>query len=171
MAALRSISDNKAGLTRLMQMYEKDILNLCCMLLHDITLAEDAVQETFFKAYKGLDAFRGDSTEKTWLMRIAINTCKDIRRGAWYRFVDRRVTLERIPAPSVPSKAENVLITMAVMRLPTKECEAVLLRYYQNMNVKEIAQASGVSSSAVSKRLKRALRRLNLDWEGGQEND
>lgn len=72
MTDLRSISDNKAGLTRLMQMYEKDILNLCCMLLHDIALAEDAVQETFFKAYKGLDAFRGDSAEKTWLMRIAI---------------------------------------------------------------------------------------------------
>lgn len=171
MTDLRSISDNKAGLTRLMQMYEKDILNLCCMLLHDIALAEDAVQETFFKAYKGLDAFRGDSAEKTWLMRIAINTCKDIRRGAWYRFVDRRVTLERIPAPSVPSKAENVLITTAVMRLPTKECEAVLLRYYQNMNVKEIAQALGVSSSAISKRLKRALQRLNLDWEGGRENE
>ncbi|MEG0271179.1 MAG: sigma-70 family RNA polymerase sigma factor, partial [Clostridia bacterium] len=129
------------------------------------------VQETFFKAYKGLDDFRGESAEKTWLMRIAINTCKDIRRGAWYRFVDRHVTLDRVPVPTVPSKAENVLITMDVMRLPTKECEAVLLRYYQNMNVKEIAQALGVSSTAISKRLRRALQRLNLDWEGEQENE
>ena len=62
----------------LMEKYEKDLLRMCCVYLRDISLAEDAVQETFLKAYKNLKDFRGDSNEKTWLMRIAVNTCKDM---------------------------------------------------------------------------------------------
>ena len=47
-------------------------------------MAQDAVQETFFKAYKALDSFRGESTEKTWLYSIAFNVCRDMRRSAWF---------------------------------------------------------------------------------------
>ena len=52
----------------------------CFACLNDEALAEDAVQETFLKAYRALDRFRGDAEEKTWLLRIAINTCRDLRR-------------------------------------------------------------------------------------------
>ena len=49
--------------------YEVILLRTCYMYLHDKALAEDATQETFLKAYKALDSFRGESSEKTWLMR------------------------------------------------------------------------------------------------------
>lgn len=51
----------------MVQRYEKDLLRLCCMYLRDWNAAEDIVQDTFLKAYKHLDSFRGDSCEKTWL--------------------------------------------------------------------------------------------------------
>ncbi len=90
-------------LTRLMKNYETDVVRLCFLYLRDLSLAEDAAQETFLKVYRSIGMFRRESSEKTWLMRIAINTCKDIRRGAWFRHVDRSVSLDHLPSPSVPA--------------------------------------------------------------------
>lgn len=97
----------EAELTRLMKNYEADVVRLCFLYLRDLSLAEDATQETFLKVYRSIGMFRRESSEKTWLMRIAINTCKDIRRGAWFRHVDRSVSLDHLPSPSVPAKTES----------------------------------------------------------------
>lgn len=64
-------------LAHMVAQYEVILLRTCYMYLHDKALAEDATQETFLKAYKALDSFCGESSEKTWLMRIAMNTCRD----------------------------------------------------------------------------------------------
>ena len=66
----------------LIEKYERGVLHLCCIYLRDMHMAEDAVQETFLKAYKSLNAFRGESSEKTWLYRIPINVCIDMRPAA-----------------------------------------------------------------------------------------
>ena len=51
-----------------------------------VLFAEDATQETFIKAMKSYDSFLHNSNEKTWLIRIAINSCKNIMRTKWFRF-------------------------------------------------------------------------------------
>lgn len=158
-------------LIALIRAYEQDLLKMCMVYLRDTGLAQDAVQETFFKAYRGLAAFRGDSGEKTWLMRIAINVCKDIRRSAWMRHVDRRVGLEGLPEPIQPCGEDASLLTLEVMRLPRREMEAVLLFYYQGMNLREAALTLGISESTVSKRLTRARDRLRIALEGGGKNE
>ncbi len=164
-------SIREEALTGLMLQYEKDVLGMCCLYLHDLLLAEDATQETFLKAYKGLTEFRGECSEKTWLMRIAINTCKDMRRNAWFRLVDRRMILEQLPVPSTPPSEESTLLTTEVANLPGKYREVVLLYYYQRMKLHEVAQILGVSIPAVSKRLKQARRKLHLALEGGCEDE
>ena len=68
-----SASDEQA-IVQLMNEYGTDIRRLCLCLLNDPFLAEDAAQETFFKAWKSLAGFRGESSRKTWLCRIAVNT-------------------------------------------------------------------------------------------------
>lgn len=83
-------------INRMIQTYEKDLLRLCCTYLKDVSLAEDAVQETFLKAYKHLHAFRGESSEKTWLIRIAINACRDVQRTNWFRNLPRMVNLDAV---------------------------------------------------------------------------
>ena len=163
-------STREVALTRLMRLYEKEVLKVCCLYLQDLSLAEDAAQETFFKAFRAMDRFRGESSEKTWLMRIAINTCKDIRRGAWLRHTDRSVSLDKLPQPATPPKADSILITLEVMRLPAREREAVLLRYYQNMTLAEVAQVLGISATAVAKRLKKAHEHLDPVLKGGEEH-
>ena len=65
--------------SQLVSQYQRQLLHMCAMYLHDESTAEDAVQETFLKAYRALPQFRHDCSEKTWLMRIAMNTCRDMR--------------------------------------------------------------------------------------------
>lgn len=158
------------ALNRLIVCYEKEVLRVCCIYLRDTALAEDAVQETFLKAYKGLDDFRGESSEKTWLMRIAVNTCKDMRRGAWYRFADRRVSLEGIAEPLCEPEPQHEALTLAIMGLPRREMEVVLLRYDQGMQIREIAEVLGVSAPMISKRLKKAHERLRRALKGGEDD-
>lgn len=155
-------------LMQLMERYEKDVLRLCIVYLRDLTMAEDAVQETFLKAYRALEDFRGESSEKTWLTRIAVNTCKDMRRSAWYRYVDRRVSLDGLPEPVQPASQESVELTMCIMALPRREMEAVMLYYYQGMTLEEIAFALGITSPAVSARLKNGRERLRMMLKGGE---
>lgn len=73
----------------LMRQHEDSILRLCLVYLQDYHLAEDAMQGTFLKAYRGYDRFKGDSSLYTWLTRIAIYTCRDEHRSAWHRRVNR----------------------------------------------------------------------------------
>ena len=154
-------------LTLLMEQYGEALLRMCYVYLRDSTLAEDAVQDTFIKAFKALGAFRGDCSEKAWLMRIAINTCKDMRRSAWHRYVDRRVTLENVPAPSFMPTMEQSELVVEIMKLPKKYMEVVLLYYYQGMTTIEIGIILKIPNQTVSSRLRRARGKLKMALEGG----
>ena len=171
MAADRNQGWREAALTGLVERHRTALVRMCCLCLGDASLAEDAAQETFLKAYRALDSFRGECDEKTWLMRIAINTCRDYHRTAWLRHVDRRVTPEMLPEASAPFDERDEELTLALMRLPPKQREAVLLRYYQRMSLAQTAQAMGVTVSTVSKQLGRALRSLRGILEGGREHE
>ena len=171
MAADRNQGWREAALTGLVERHRTALVRMCCLCLGDASLAEDAAQETFLKAYRALDSFRGEWDEKTWLVRIAINTCRDMRRSRWTRHVDRRVTPEMLPEASAPFDERDEELTLALMRLPPKQREAVLLRYYQRMSLAQTAQAMGVTVSTVSKQLGRALRSLRGILEGGREHE
>lgn len=155
-------------LVRLVDAYQSSLRRMCCAILRDQSLAEDAVQETFLKAYKAMDTFRQDSSEKTWLMCIAINTCRDYRRSAWFRYLDRRITPEDLPLASSSTEEESIELTMAIMRLPQKLQEVTLLHYYQGMTTREIADALQIPQSTVSTRLIRARAKLRIFLERGE---
>ena len=161
---------SKEAFCRMVEDYQVALLRTCYVMLRDYALAEDAVQETFLKAYRASAAFRGDCSEKTWLMRIAMNTCRDMRRSAWFRRVDRRVTPEQLPEACVPFEATDNTLIETVMNLPCREKEILLLYFYQDMTLGEIAQALGFAPSTVSAKLKRTKEKLRAVLEGG-END
>ena len=98
--------------TELVNAHQTSLLRMCYLNLHDSGLAEDAVQETFVKAYRALPAFRGDSDPKTWLMRIAINTCRDMQRGSWLKHISRTVTLDQLAEPSESFSEDAVAVNM-----------------------------------------------------------
>jgi RNA polymerase sigma factor (sigma-70 family) len=153
-------------LNRLVAEYQGALLRLCYAYLHDRALAEDALQETFLKAYRNLGQFRGESSEKTWLVKIAVNTCRDLRRSGWFLHMDRSITPDMLPEPSVPTSQQDKEITAEVMRLPVKLREVVLLYYFQSMSTVDVAQSLGITQQAVSARLLRARAKLRYVLEG-----
>ena len=158
--------DPSQELERLVLRYQQPLLRTCFLYLRDRALAEDAVQETFLKAYRSLASFRGECSEKTWLMKIAMNTCCDLRRAHRLRRIDPRRIPDLLPQAAEPfTEAEEALVTQ-VMQLPRKLREVTLLYYYQNMTVTEIAASLGISQSSVSGRLKRARNKLRTLLEG-----
>lgn len=148
-------------LTHAVTQYQGALLRMCYICLRDQTAAEDAVQETFLKAYRSLGSFRGASTERSWLTSIAINTCRDMQRSAWFRHTDRRFTPEELPFAAPGDNHEDALaLAEAISRLPQRHRDVVLLYYYHDMTVQEVAAALGAAPSTITKRLKQAREKL-----------
>ena len=104
---------------------------------------------TFIKAMKHYDSFNRKSSEKTWLTRIAINCCKNIMRMNWFRL--GRGQLEENMQTVVTDPIENVLekdgITRAIQSIEVQDRELIILYYYQELSMKEIAQVIGKSEN------------------------
>ena len=150
--------NTEAVITKLMEEHGDSILRLCALYLRDSALAEDAAQETFLRAYRALDRFRGDSSPKTWLTRIAINVCKDMS----HKRSRQPLLLEKLPESGSDDAASDDSVINEVMLLPPKYRAVILLRYYQELEVKEIASVLGITRSAASVRLNRAREILRL---------
>lgn len=154
-------------ISQMIKTYEKDLLRLCRVYLKEESLAEDAMQETFIKAYKNLHTFRGESSEKTWLFRIAINVCRDMQRTSWFRNISRMVSLDSVQIQQ-PQKSEISHALMdEIMRLPKKYREVILLYYYEDMKQNEIAEILGVSVTTVCRRIEKARELLKDMLKGG----
>ena len=151
---------------RLVEEHQASLLRTCYLCLGDRSLAEDAVQETFVKAYRSMASFRGECSQHTWLVKIAMNVCRDLRRTAWFRLTDRRVTPDMLPERAAAASSRDVELTEAVLHLPVRLRETVLMYYYHGMTVMEIAGALGVTQSSVSGRLQRARHKLRDALEG-----
>lgn len=150
--------------------YQGLLLKTCYLYTHDAGLAEDIVQETFIKAYREMHNFRAESSERTWLTRIAINNCHDMLRTGWFRHIDRKISPDDLPERNVPDQTESILLAVDVMSLPRKLREVVILYYYQNMDTIEISSVLNISQPAVSARLKRALNKLRASLTYGRDS-
>ena len=147
--------------------YSDDVLRTCFVLLSDQSLAEDAMQDTFTKAWKNMSQFEGreNASPKTWLMRIAVNTCKDTLRSSWMRHIDRRQEIEALPLSIASCPEEKLALTQAIMALAPKHREIVLLYYYQDMSLRACAQVLGISAPTATRRLQQAQKKLRIQLE------
>ena len=119
-----------------------------------------------------MDSFRGESSAKTWLIRIAINCCRDYRRSAWYRYIDFRVSIDQLPfLSSAPPSDDHIALTMAIMKLKPKYMEVVLLYFYEGYPIKEIAKMLNLTEAAVSSRIHKAKQKLRTELEGGEDDE
>ena len=160
-------------LSQWIENYSDSILRTCFLYLSDQTQAEDATQDTWIKAWKHMDDFerKGIANEKAWLLRIAINTCKDYRRTAWFRHVDRSKALDELPPQLIAVEPEDRTLTLMVMDLPDRYKQVILLYYFQGLTMQETADALNTSQSTVQRRLKKAEELLKGSLTGGVTNE
>ena len=146
-----------------------ELLRLCLFYMGDRQLAEDAFQETMVKAWRALENFRGESGMKTWLFHIAVNTCRDMLRSGWFRMRKKSVPLDVMPELEQQEDEHAREIAAAVLSLPGKYREVMVLYYEQGMRIREIAEALHMPLNSVSSRLRRAKALLRNEVEGGND--
>ena len=154
----------------LIQPYSDRLRRSAILLCGDESLAQDLVQETFLQALESGERFRGDSTVHTWLHGILVNLChRRVREQARLVLEERLAPKETVqPGPTEAMEedcfadkiAEAVQIAEGVQQLSAEHRRVVVLRYYKNLKIKEIAELVGVSSGTVKSRLHYAIRSL-----------
>ena len=137
--------------------YGTDVLRLCFMYMRNRPDAEDATQETFLKIWRKLDRYeaRNNCSVRTWIMRVACNTCKDMLRKSWRKHEERTVTPEDLAALGESSREDRELI-IDVMNLPEKYRSVLLMVYWQGMTIRETAETLRSAQSTICMRLEKA---------------
>jgi RNA polymerase sigma-70 factor (ECF subfamily) len=126
-------------------------------------VAEDLMQETLLRAFRGLDAYQPEGKFRAWLFRIAANQARD-----WIRRQKRRPEVADDPDPVADASPDAGAIAReraghveeALARLSAPDREILLMRYYGEMTFKDIAQANGEPLGTVLARAHRALKKL-----------
>ena len=120
--------------------------------------AEDIIQETFIKLFTADIRFEDSDKEKSWLLKVTVNKCKDMFRSLRYKYSLTAIPLEE--ASLVYETPEESEVYHAVMSLPTKYRLVIHLYYYEDYSVKEISRITGNNESAVQTQLYRARKKL-----------
>jgi RNA polymerase sigma-70 factor (ECF subfamily) len=146
----------------------------------DVDLAETLTQECFLKAHRNWVSFRGESTALTWLMRIAINLQKDHWRNRRVQFwkqartnaVDVNEAGEWLPSGERSAEQRMLArervrqVSKVVEKLSERQRTIFLLRFVEEMELSEIARATGLSDGTVKAHLSRAVARVRAELGG-----
>ena len=153
---------NEVEAERLVGAYADLILRLSYTYLKSTHDAEDICQTVLLKLMGAPARFEGPEHERAWVIRTTANACKDVLRSGHRR---RTVGLEAAPDAAAPEEPESEVVD-AVMALPCKYREAIYLHYYEGYSIREIAELTGRSESAVSAHLSRGRAKLRTMLEG-----
>jgi len=153
----------------LIGIYYPEILRYCLWHAPNRAFAEDAAQETFLKALRYFDRYTHRGKFRAFLYQIAANTCIDMRR----KIRTAETSLEEMQVD--PAKEEtgyedvqsDLALRQMVKSLPPDQQEIVLLRFGQDLTMREIAEAVNIPLRTVQTRLRSALKKLKKEVERG----
>ena len=152
------------ALERLFQTYHGPVYALCYRMLSRADDAEDATQSTFVGAFRALAQFRGRSTLKTWLYRIAVNESLNLlrqRRGAPAMLPDDATSTD-----TAPDIVEKQAVQLVLQRMRLEQRLPLILFYWEELSCEEIAGVLNISVSAAKMRLKRAREEFQRQYVG-----
>ena len=183
-AALVAMSvENRASeledVDRLVQQHRARVLRFIFASVRDMDVAETLTQDCFWKAHRSRQSFRGDCTVQTWLMRIAVNLIRDHARRRRFRFWEKVRSASEDNLHEWPDRAlspEDRLslqqqvraVWQATGSLPDKQQTVFLLRFVEELEIGEIALATGMTTNAVNVNLFRAVRSIRKHVGEGQ---
>ena len=148
--------------------YQERMLRLAYRLLGWSADAEDVVQEVFISVLEHLGGFRGEARLSTWLTALTVNKCRSHRRRQLLRLrglarLASRIRIVAEPRRSDESSETADQVRWAVQRLSAKCREVVVLRYFEELSVREISEILHIPVNTVDARLSRARRKLEED--------
>jgi RNA polymerase sigma-70 factor (ECF subfamily) len=161
----QAAAGNEVALDGLLRPLLKPAYHLAYMMLRDQDAAEDAVQEAALKSWRKLAKLRPGTDPRPWFLGFVANECRNMRRSRW-RSVIRLGDRDDIAAPD-QKPAGDPDLRSALASLSDSDRVIVLLRFYLDMSIEEIAIAVKARPAAVRSRLYRAVKRMRprLDAE------
>ncbi|HEX9018663.1 MAG TPA: sigma-70 family RNA polymerase sigma factor [Anaerolineaceae bacterium] len=171
----QALKGDEIAFANIVETYQRPVFNLCYRMLGDSTEAEDAAQETFWRAYQNLKRYDPARPFPTWLLSIAAHYCIDQQRKRRFPILSVELLPEEDapdPAPS-PEKVVGELEETSQMRrllssLGPQDRAAIVLRYWYEFSEEEIARTLSLTVSAVKSRLHRARKELAQNWQETQ---
>lgn len=167
----QAMQGDDGAFTALVETYQRPVYNLCYRMLGDPQEAEDAAQESFWRAYQGLKRYDPTRPFLTWLLAITAHHCIDLQRRRRLPVVSVEVLPEETIPDSIPhpekvvaKQMENQELHRLLENLPSQDRAAIILRYWYDVSDEEIGQMLGMSVSAVKSRLFRARKSLAKEW-------
>lgn len=159
---LQKQRDWREMLAELLQRHRQALLTRCYLYLQNQQDAEDAVQETELRVFRAVHGFRQESSFRTWLCAIADRQCHDLaRKRARHVLSDHIRELIEIHEDSLRRRAEAAdeldLVRRVMQRMPRRERDILMLRFYVDLPLQEMADSLGIGLSAAKMRLYRAL--------------
>lgn len=162
-----------------MAQYGDYLLRTAFLLLNDLQAAEEAVQDTFIQAYEKIDQLRAAEQLKSWLTRIVINRCRSTQRTWQWRNIfpfDRAYHLLEESIDSGPEKQyldkwNNKRLSDAIQQLSYIYREVITLYYYNELNVREIAENVQSNENTIKARLVRGRQQLKQIIEQEESAD
>lgn len=175
----RSMDGDADSFNQLIKRWERPIYALAYRTLGREDDARDVCQETFLRAYRAINGFRGQAKFSSWLYRIALNLCRD-----WMRRQRRTPTVQApedvdiadLAAEQGPSESIETLVgrrqlgravAAAMATLPEEQRTAIVLKEYHGLTFQEIAEMQGVPLSTVKTRLYQGLSVVRRQLEKG----
>ena len=147
---------------RFVQEYADPILRVCSAYSLGRADAQDICQDIFLALLVGKQTFQSTDHERAFILRCAINACKDLLKSSRFRRTAPLEEAERVPAPT---PGEQHPVWQAVENLPPQERVLVYLFYAEGYSLEEAAGLCGCSYTAARKRLSRARKRLRTELE------
>jgi RNA polymerase sigma-70 factor (ECF subfamily) len=166
---------DEGAVETLVSQYQKSTFRLALSILEDPCEAEEAAQDALLAALGALDSYRGDASFNTWLHTITVNVCRSRlrKRQAWERLKNTILTIFRTGGEALPPPEETAIqneaqaaLWRAIHTLDEKHRLPIILRYYHDYSIAEIAQILSVNEGTIHSRLSIARDRLHSLLDG-----
>ncbi len=159
---------NRKAFSEIVKRHQKALLRMSMRFVKDLDMAEDVVQESFIKAYEKLNSFEGRSSFKSWLFQISVNTAKNKLRERKRVTTDIdsvQIAVGAIAETSLVHSALSVEIQEEIDKLPSKQRTALILRVYEDLSFKEIAEIMECPYDTAKANYRHALIKLKDSFE------
>ena len=156
------------------QFYADMVYRIAYVYCQNKSDSEDIVQEVFMRYIQSIPLFESEEHRKAWIIRVAVNCCKNLVASSWKRKVSlMAVDIDHRKFHMIPNKSGNDEVYNAIAKLKKMDRILIHLFYYEEYSIDEIAKMLNLKVSAVKTRLFRTRKKLKdiLEGEGLYETN
>lgn len=165
-------NDREDTIVWVMEEYGESLKRFIFTYTKNRAQADDIFQEVMLTVYRKMDTYQGRASFKNWLYKVTANKCKDYLRSPIHRLIVWKDQILEKPHTDTPEKSilvdeQKEMVITAILNLPIKYREVLILQYYQEFSIQEISDLLKTNPSTIKTRIMRAKEKLKSELKGG----